>query len=351
VVLAIFLVASAAFDGLIDAVLAEGPRETQGAGARASVQYDAIRYVPEGEDPSLSLETKNLVAKIIDNTGLLLERNVDSKSYFGRYGVNSPLPFSHHLGYHGIRTLYDKQEKRNLVIPGASWLNLQGVRLAGIENDPVDERAWAGAARGWPMRIERAGAGARLTLDPMPKTQFGYTIEFQPSEPDALDFSIRFVFKRKPTDAPARFTGSWPCYVNAYDDVRFFYPKGSWPDDWTWASLGEKPDIIIGEPVGYKHQQTGYTAQEQAVPIGYGRIGEMVLILMFNDPRVTFFVVNAGGHLSFSPVQNPAWDFRWVLDDYPLGEPVGFDGRLVYTRFESQEAVVARYREWLEVGN
>ncbi|MDP6505749.1 MAG: hypothetical protein QF886_19160, partial [Planctomycetota bacterium] len=85
-----------------------------------------------------------------------------------------------------------------------------------------------------------------------------------------------------------------------------------------------------------------------AIPVGYGRVGDMALILMFDDPRVRFFVVNAGGHLCFSPVQNPAWDFEWEIEDYPLNEPIGFNGKLIYAPFVSQENVLDRYREWID---
>ncbi len=311
------------------------------------MQYNQIKYVQEGQDPSLTIETSDLVAKIIDNTGLLLEPNSDCKSYFGKYGTNCFLPFSHHLGYHGIRTLYDKVEKRNLVVPLVSWFNLQSVHFGGIENDPVDERAWAGVARGWPIRMEPKGAGALLTIDPMPKTQFTYTIEFQPAMPNGIDISVRFIFHRKP-DSGSAFRASWPCYMNAYDDVKFFYPKGKSLHDFQWASLGEKPDIVIGEPVRYQHQQTSYFAEEQAAPVGYGSIGKRALTLMFNDRRVTFFVVNAGGHFPISAVQNPAWDFQWVTEDYPLDKPIGFDARLIYTYFTSPQTILEQYQQWIE---
>jgi hypothetical protein len=311
------------------------------------VRYDEIQYLPEAEDPSLVLETDALIAKVIDNSGLTLKPDPGVRSHFGRYGTNSILPISHHLGYHGIRTLYDKRERRNLVIPLASWLNLQSVRLSGIENDSVDERAWAGVVRGWPIRLQAKGAGALLTLDPMPQTQFRYSIELWPEEPDGIAFLVRFVFHRRPDDGPAHFRGSWPCYMNAYDDVRFFYPKGDSAADWAWASLGERPDMVIGDPVGYRHQQTVYSVERQAIPVGYGRVGRRAVILMFNDPRIRFFVVNAGGHLPTSAVQNPAWDFEWSIDDYPLNEPVGFDGKLIYTLFEGTEQVIDRYDDWV----
>jgi hypothetical protein len=99
--------------------------------------------------------------------------------------------------------------------------------------------------------------------------------------------------------------------------------------------------------VGYKHRQEGFRAEDQVLPVGFGRIGHRVLILMFDDPKVRFFMVNSGGHYSISAIQNPAWDFEWVMDDYPLDKPVGFNGRLVYTVFDNEEKIMRRYREWV----
>ena len=67
---------------------------------------------------------------------------------------------------------------------------------------------------------------------------------------------------------------------------------------------------------------------------------------MFSDPSVHLFTVNAGGHLFMSPVQNPAWDFEWSVEDYPLNQPVGFDGRLIYTAFQTPGKVLQRYEDW-----
>jgi hypothetical protein len=101
------------------------------------MRYEQIREVPESEDPSLTIETPNLVAKVIDNTGLTLAKSPSSQSSWADlYGMHRPLPFSRPLGYHGIRTLYDKRERRNVVAPMTVWLNLQSFILAGIENDP-----------------------------------------------------------------------------------------------------------------------------------------------------------------------------------------------------------------------
>jgi hypothetical protein len=311
------------------------------------MQYPELRYVPEAQDPSVVIETTELVVKVIDNTGLALEET-GKLSHFERYENRCLSPVSHHLGYHGVRCLYNKVEKRNLVVPLTSWLNLQGAELAGIDTDPVDERSCWGVARGWPMRLTPKGGGVVLDLDPMPSTQFAYSLEIQPAEPNGIDFSVRFTFHRRPDAGDVRFRASWPCYMNAQDDVCLWYPRGASPTDFVWDSLGELPDIILGDAVGYVHEQKSFAAQEQVVPLGYGRIGDSALVLMFNDPSVRFFVVNSGGHMSTSSVQNPAWDFEWTIEDYPLDEPVGFDGRIVYTPFADRQQVLELYRQWLQ---
>jgi hypothetical protein len=73
-------------------------------------------------------------------------------------------------------------------------------------------------------------------------------------------------------------------------------------------------------------------------------------MFMFDDPRVKFFVVNAGGHLPTSTVQNPAWDLSWEVEDYEPGEPVGFNGRLIYTDYEGGSQVMDRYEQWKAEG-
>ena len=310
------------------------------------MQYPQLAYVPEARDPSLTIETRDLVAKVIDNTGLLApECGAGSASYFNL--GHRFTPFTHHLGYHGIRALYDRSERRNLVVPFVSWLNLQTATLEGIAPDPVDERAAFGMGRGWPMTVAKAGRGALLRLEPLPRMRVHYNLELQPAEPDGLDFCVRFELGRRPDSGRARLRATWPCYMNAYDDVRLFYPQRQASGGWRWAGLGEKPNVIIGEPVGYEHDQTAFLADRQALPLAYGRLGERVLIIMFSDPSVRLFVVNAGGHFYCSPVQNPAWDFEWVVDDYPLGQPIGFDGRIIYTSYRGPEAVLRRYEEWL----
>jgi hypothetical protein len=320
------------------------------------MQYDQIRWLPDGDDPSIIVETDRLVAKVIDNTGL---RDPESELYLDVSKVFGS--FTHHLGYHGIRTLYDKTERRNIVAPFIGILNWQMATMDGVEADPVDDRARFGIPRGWPLKLSRDGDSAVLEMDPLPSMQVGYRLSIQPASdtpdalapPDALDFSIRFTFHRTDhTEAPRNFYASWACYLAGYDSVEMHYPAqclgnpSSGASPFAWKSIGEKPDIVIGETVGYEHDQTAFVPEDCALPLAYVRIGERAITLMFDDPTVRPFVVNSGGHTFSSSVQNPAFDFSWQCGDYAVGEPVGFDGRLIYAPFEDEDDIMDRYETW-----
>jgi hypothetical protein len=299
------------------------------------VQYPEIVWVDEDQDPSITIETETLVAKVIDNTGLLVP-------------TTSPWPepkYSHHLGYHGIRAFWHKRERRNIVAPFVSWLNLQNLQVEGIELDPVDSRSKYGVGRGWPVRISGDGKNVVLQIEKMPKSGIEYQLKLAPWEIDSIDFSVEFTVHKKNREK-ARFSASWPCYMSTFDEVKLFSPTGS-PDSFRWTSFGEKEDFVLGEAVGYVHSQRSFSAPEPvAFPLVYGRIGDKVLVVMVSRPEVHFFLVNAGGHRAFLPVQNPAWDFAFQLEDYPVHEPFGFQGRIIYKLWKDQEEILDRYLSW-----
>jgi hypothetical protein len=165
---------------------------------RKEFQYEQLRWVDESEDPSLLLETEQLALKVIDNTGLRTRPRRNIHSWMEPN-------FSHHIGYHGIRTLWRKDERRNVVQPFASWLNLQMLEVEGLELDPIDSRAWAGVGRGWPIRMEREPAGVRLMISRMPVSGIEYSLRITPSGADSIDFEMSFTLHKK-TKSPAEFT-------------------------------------------------------------------------------------------------------------------------------------------------
>jgi hypothetical protein len=298
-------------------------------------QYPEIRWVDESRDPSITIETETLTAKVIDNTGLLVQS-----------GTLWPQPeYSHHLGYHGIRSFWHKQERRNIVAPFVSWLNLQNLAIEGIELDPVDSRSRHGIGRGWPILISGDPERVALQIHRMPDSGVEYRLELAPSGRDSLDFSIQFTLHRK-TREKARFSASWPCYMSTYDEVELYSPQGT-PESFRWSSFGEKEDFVAGETVGYVHSQRTFSQpQPVAHSLVYGRIGNYVLAIMTDRPEVQFFLVNAGGHRPYFPIQNPAWDFSFQLDDYAIQEPFGFEGRIIYKPWKNSDEIMQRYLDW-----
>ena len=302
-------------------------------------QYDSLKWIDEQDDPSLTLETENLIAKVIDNTGLKVrpsQRPVDREP-----------EYSHALGYHAIRSLWHKTERRNIVAPFVSWLNLQAIQVEGLKLDPIDSRARYGVARGWPIRMEQDGKAVVLKLARMPVSGIEYSLRLQPGGANAIDFEAAFTLHEK-TAAKAKFYASWPCYLSTYGEVELHAPTGD-PAKPDWKAFGEKQDFVVGETVNYAHsQRTFRPSGPLAFPAVYGRIGTRVLAIMVSRPEVKFFIVNAGGHRSYFPVQNPAWDFAFELPDYEKGKPFGFRGRLIYQSWTGAEDLTARYHQWVE---
>lgn len=309
------------------------------AGEGKGFQYESLRWIDEREDPSITIETDELVVKVIDNTGLKVKPTKRSADREPDYG--------HYLGYHAIRALWNKTERRNIVAPFYSWLNLQAISVEGLKLDPVDSRALYGVARGWPIRLEKDGNGAILRLARMPVSGIEYSLRLQPGGSDAIDFEVSFTLHEKAKDK-AKFYASWPCYMSALDEVQLHSPIGD-PAKPEWKAYGSKPDFVLGEPVNYVHSQKAFKAPEPlAFPAAYGRIGSRVLVLMFNRPEVKPFIVNSGGHRPYMPVQNPAWDFSFAVPDYEKGKPFGFRGRIIYKTWQDSDEIVRRYHEWIK---
>jgi hypothetical protein len=300
-------------------------------------QYEGLRWVEESNDPSVSLETGELAIRIIDNTGL---RPRPDSSWMEQ-------GYSHYLGYHGIRALWNKEERRNIVAPFFSWLNLQNLQIEGLTLDPVDPRARFGIGRGWPVQMNKESDGVLLRIPRMPLSGVEYALRLSTSGPDSLDFAVSFVLHEKKQD-PASFFASWPCYMSTYEEVQLYSPSGS-PEAPAWESFGEPESFVVGETVGYVHSQRTFSPPRPALfPAVYGRIGSRVLAIMASRPEVKFFLVNAGGHRSYLPVQNPAWDLSFSLPDYPAGQAFGFTGRIIYKPWGGADEITARYRQWKE---
>lgn len=90
----------------------------------------------------------------------------------------------------------------------------------------------------------------------------------------------------------------------------------------------------------------GISNLEYAYPFYYGRVGDNVLIFMFEktnsaEQEIRFAQSPTGGIETC-----PAWDFILFQKKYAINQSFMIGGRLVYKKFEGIEDVVATYEKW-----
>jgi len=89
----------------------------------------------------------------------------------------------------------------------------------------------------------------------------------------------------------------------------------------------------------------GISDFEYLYPFYFGRSGDNVFVLMFEQPR-------PGGELRFAQSPsgggkgNPAWDFVYFRRDYAVNREFSFRVRAVYRKFTRVEDVVRLYERW-----
>lgn len=152
---------------------------------------------------------------------------------------------------------------------------------------------------------------------------------------------------------------SWCCYMNCPEDLRIhFLSGGEWvryisPEHGVGSNIApgyiseEKletwPDVQGRRPFHWDRMDRRFDE-----PFYYGRVGDMVMILIFDIPHwLRFFCSPSGGGPSLLPGQtSPAWDFEWVIPEsaYQVNREYRLRVRLVYKRFVSDEDVVQEVR-------
>jgi hypothetical protein len=156
---------------------------------------------------------------------------------------------------------------------------------------------------------------------------------------------------------------SWCCYMNSPEDPRLhFRSRGEWfsyisPTHGVGSNIAPAhvPDSEL--EVWPQHRADGSHSvpfhwdrieRRFDEPFYYGRLGDMVLILIFDQPDwLRFFCSPSGGGPSLLPDRTcPAWDFEWVIPpaDYEVGRTYTFKVRLVYKPFVSRDDVLTEYR-------
>lgn len=159
---------------------------------------------------------------------------------------------------------------------------------------------------------------------------------------------------------------TWCSYTNSPEDPRLhFLSGGTWfryisprhgyganiaPAGVPEADLEAWPPRTIspyGDPTPFHWDRI---RERFDLPFYYGRLGDMVLIFMFQRPDgLRFYCSPSGGGVSLLPGRTcPAWDFEWVVPGsaYAVGRAYEFRLRTVYKPFVSDEDVLAEFRRY-----
>jgi hypothetical protein len=153
---------------------------------------------------------------------------------------------------------------------------------------------------------------------------------------------------------------SWCSYINSPEDPKLYFLSGG-----QWTSY-LSPTHGVGSRVAPSYvpqaQLEALVPQDEKrqpfhhdwapvrfdEPFYYGRLGQMVLIHVFDDPTdLRFFCSPSGGGGSLLPNQGcPAWDFLWIIpaDRYAPDTDYHFRMRLIYKPFVSDDDVLEEVR-------
>jgi len=150
---------------------------------------------------------------------------------------------------------------------------------------------------------------------------------------------------------------SWCSYMNSPEDIRLHFRSGGQmtayisPEHGVGSRLAPShvPDAELEKmpPQDEKRQpfHVNWAPLKFDEPFYYGRLGQMVLLYVFDNPRdLRFFCSPSGGGGSLLPgLTCPAWDFLWIIpaDKYQAGKEFTFRLRMIYKPYVSDEDVLA----------
>jgi len=151
---------------------------------------------------------------------------------------------------------------------------------------------------------------------------------------------------------------SWCSYMNSPDDIRLHFLSGGHmtayisPEHGVGSRIGPSfiPELEKTPPQDEKRSpfHVNFAALKFDAPFYYGRLGNMVLLYVFdNGEDLRFFCSPSGGCGSLIPGQScPAWDFLWIVPEkkYAVGQEITFRLRAIYKPYVSDEDVLAEVK-------
>jgi hypothetical protein len=217
-----------------------------------------------------------------------------------------------------------------------------------------------GVIRGKAPRLEVTGdASCALVREAGEDYPVDARATYELSPPHYVDHTLEFTDRRDVRGAGCDFREvSWCCYMNCPDDTRIhFLSGGEWfryisPEHGVGSNIAPSyvPDTeleVYPQVEGRRPFHWDRIQRRFDRPFYYGRVGDHVLILLFDTPRwLRFFCSPSGGGGSMFPGRAcPAWDFEWIIpaDAYQVGRRYEFRMRMVYKPYVSDDDVVEEH--------
>ncbi|MAE61123.1 MAG: hypothetical protein CMJ49_07180 [Planctomycetaceae bacterium] len=192
--------------------------------------------------------------------------------------------------------------------------------------------------------------------------------------PNTIDHTLTFQDHRdvRAADCDHREV-SWCCYMNCPDDSRLHFRADNDWHRYISAKHGSgsniAPSYVSADQLEAWPNKSEWTQTHGPnwpfhwdrydvrfdQPFYYGRLGEMIMILVFDTPCwLRFFCSPSGGGPSLIADRTcPAWDFLWAIPnaDYQINREYTLRLRLIYKPFVSDDDVLDElHRTQTELG-
>ena len=152
----------------------------------------------------------------------------------------------------------------------------------------------------------------------------------------------------------------WASYINTRADREYYFighrpgeKKKEWIKLLPSSHMGKNtvryenddrdPTFIENYPPRLFNNYSDYV---YSYPFYYGKRGEMVYAIMFEQESSVRFTHSPTSGMPMGPDASPAWDFHFLFYDYKVGEKYGFKARVVYKPFISREDIIQEYENW-----
>ncbi|OGG04477.1 MAG: hypothetical protein A3F83_17115 [Candidatus Glassbacteria bacterium RIFCSPLOWO2_12_FULL_58_11] len=265
----------------------------------------------------------------------------------------------HRAWYNGVAYLSHQADTSDLFEPPVAGLNFEHIYDG--------QKWWQPAAalfepRSSYMSITRlSDISVQLHQPPSDLHKLESWTKFTLTAPHYIDMDF-FCIPRAATFDRGYIGLFWASYINTTDEAEkatYYIGHNAGEDSPRWIKYLTPAHAVTGT-VKYEKDERDPTFVEgfqrmlyntfsdsvYSYPFYYGRRGNMVLILMFDQAGPVRFSHSPTSGSPVGPGTYPAWDFQYLIFDYQVGQRYGFKARAVYKPFVSPEDVISEYEKW-----